>query len=1187
MIHKATLHITPFCAIPPNSDPSDFEYNLAKEKSCIFISRREESWLRSAPERFAQVQDHRREGLDTERENAERRTGIRPNRTRLEMDDFEGFLAQREASPLEYDPLDSASSSGSGSGDHSSPGDANLPSNPNWPNFSIVQLGAKQQRWSDHTQPPVDPENSIALTADFWSTAPSTTAHSPATTLGPATTLDPKMDYHYDEPINQRDIKVEQPHFDPNSIAPDSVFYPALALSMPLDLAAVDAGISPHLTGGLPSPDIPVRPLPLESTEQPAVASSSRLHSREASVAPAGQYVKEEDDDDVGASSRRPSVIATNLVTKEPVVASMVIPRLVAPAPSTLSAQSGLQMLVLGIPTVGAKSRVETQIKISVVLVRPTSEHGIDGNDLISLDGGIEAQAGEAFERIGSWTHIKIPQILAMRKKKLPKKLMKSGASPSSPWKGVTRLTRQFYRSTSIENSLPPGCRRSWIRNKGGDLHLQRLSATGAQTSAAKEGSEDSTDERRDWITRRGERSGSAETSRHLQQSGIRRVQRWRDCTADENHLLLSTSQGTKGILVRSALSTSLVHSTDTLTVCSVSFVFRNHLGAIVATGATPPIMITDDHKTSNTTRPLTDSADVKPKKKKVSRAPSPSLSEFIPAADRPKRNSRAKANRGMVDSDDEGSVVSNGPATTRASNGVTKKAKPYDSDARPRKRSIGVHKSPAFTMTPLPLSKANSPVLRPLSDSPLNSLPPLPTHFEIDPLAPGDCWTASGEWEAREDDSTMRDSQYSTGGSAAPSPAQSFGLTSPPFSPVNGGITVPHIVDSFSPYDPVPAHPLQQQQTYAYPSASAQVAYPHSPYDPSYIPSSSIFSNIAPPLAGSAWGFANPARPQAPAPRISRLIPGEGPVHGGIEVTVLGENFVRDLICVFGDSPAMTTHFWSSNTLICILPPSANPGPVVVGIKGLPLSVEEGNSLQLFTYKDDSDRSLLELALQVVGLKMTGRLEDAKNVARRSASFHFPILNIELILCSSRRKHRQRHRWTELEPNDEPYRQRIARVEHGRRNSSRLQYFRQFSTRFDRLLPPILPRHRPLCTTTLWIDRRNAAQLRSYGHPIPHPPRSRSVRNSRLSSFLPSRFRSHLSRQHATTYSTPSRRRTRIPPTLRFPHRARNRSRIARSQRIHRPSLRSSLRSSSHHPTTPRRRRRELRTKSSRKDRS
>ena len=391
--------------------------------------------------------------------------------------------------------------------------------------------------------------------------------------------------------------------------------------------------------------------------------------------------------------------------------------------------------------------------------------------------------------------------------------------------------------------------------------------------------------------------------------------------------------------------------------------------------------MITDDHKTANAGRlsSAADTVDVKPTKRKARRA-SPDLAEFIPPADRPKRNRQVKANRGMADSDEEGSVVSNEPASRRGSSGG-KKSKPYDSDARPRKRSIGVHKSPAFTMTPLPLSKANSPVLRPLSDSPLASVAPLPTHFEVDPLGSQGTWLASGHWDARDADSTMRDSQYSTGGSAAPSP-DPFGLTSPPFSPVNGAITVPHTVDPFPSYDQAP-----QQQNYGYLPPTPDLAYPQQQYDPSYIPSSSIFSNIAPPLAASSWGFTNPARPQAPAPRISRLIPGEGPVHGGIEVTVLGENFVRDLICVFGDSPAMTTHFWSSNTLICILPPSANPGPVVVGIKGLPLSVEEGNSLQLFTYKDDSDRSLLELALQVVGLKMTGRLEDAKNVARRSES--------------------------------------------------------------------------------------------------------------------------------------------------------------------------------------------------------
>jgi hypothetical protein len=108
--------------------------------------------------------------------------------------------------------------------------------------------------------------------------------------------------------------------------------------------------------------------------------------------------------------------------------------------------------------------------------------------------------------------------------------------------------------------------------------------------------------------------------------------------------------------------------------------------------------------------------------------------------------------------------------------------------------------------------------------------------------------------------------------------------------------------------------------------------------------------------------------------------------MQGGVEVTILGENFARGLVCVFGDTPAMGTQFWSSNTLVCILPPSPHPGPVVVGFKGLPIRVETGGSkaLQFFTYLDTSDRSLMELALQVVGLKMTGKIEDARNVAMR-----------------------------------------------------------------------------------------------------------------------------------------------------------------------------------------------------------
>lgn len=117
--------------------------------------------------------------------------------------------------------------------------------------------------------------------------------------------------------------------------------------------------------------------------------------------------------------------------------------------------------------------------------------------------------------------------------------------------------------------------------------------------------------------------------------------------------------------------------------------------------------------------------------------------------------------------------------------------------------------------------------------------------------------------------------------------------------------------------------------------------------------------------------------------PKLHRLIPSEGPIYGGAEVTVLGANFYEGLTCMFGENPAMPTHCWSANTLLCILPPAANAGPVVVSFKEHPLMLE-GQDVVLFTYFDESDRALMELALQVVGLKTMGRVEDARQIAMR-----------------------------------------------------------------------------------------------------------------------------------------------------------------------------------------------------------
>ncbi|CEI87658.1 hypothetical protein RMCBS344292_02068 [Rhizopus microsporus] len=117
--------------------------------------------------------------------------------------------------------------------------------------------------------------------------------------------------------------------------------------------------------------------------------------------------------------------------------------------------------------------------------------------------------------------------------------------------------------------------------------------------------------------------------------------------------------------------------------------------------------------------------------------------------------------------------------------------------------------------------------------------------------------------------------------------------------------------------------------------------------------------------------------------PLLQRLIPNEGPTYGGIEVTLLGSGFRSGLTCMFGDVAASSTHYWSPNTLVCILPPAADVGTVVVSFKEYPL-VMDSQDVMLFTYYNENDRALMELALQVVGLKMTGKVENAREIAMR-----------------------------------------------------------------------------------------------------------------------------------------------------------------------------------------------------------
>jgi hypothetical protein len=114
--------------------------------------------------------------------------------------------------------------------------------------------------------------------------------------------------------------------------------------------------------------------------------------------------------------------------------------------------------------------------------------------------------------------------------------------------------------------------------------------------------------------------------------------------------------------------------------------------------------------------------------------------------------------------------------------------------------------------------------------------------------------------------------------------------------------------------------------------------------------------------------------------PRLEHMVPSQGPTYGGIEVSILGSGFYEGLTCMFGEHAA-TTVYWNETTMVSILPPASHTGPVVVSFKEYPL-VLEGQNVAFFTYYDASDQALMQLALQVVGMKMTGKLQDAKQVA-------------------------------------------------------------------------------------------------------------------------------------------------------------------------------------------------------------
>ncbi|GAA5853870.1 hypothetical protein JCM9279_005751 [Rhodotorula babjevae] len=828
----------------------------------------------------------------------------------------------------------------------------------------------------------------------------------------------------------------------------------AASLSNPIDLFAVNAGIAPSLTSAqTPSPlhspaaEYPMPTLVSAASTAPATRSSSVGRSRASIGRGGGENETSTRDMSLSrrsdassssgsggpsaahappASSSTPSHAAkaallnaaagpsVNLVARDAVQAAHLIPTLASPAADTVT---NAELVALGVPTLGAKSRVETQIKISLALVRPRDGGSGGGgggggarvsDDMVMVDGGLDARAADDLERLGTWTHLRLPKNLALKSKpgkQLSAAALAKKAKPEPPAEQILSVDVAVVSATDPSQSIYicDNCQARELKRS-----LRKKDAKGKTYTApapvpdADAPPRDEAEERKKVVV----------------------------FNAQE---LVEFATGE--IVLPTRVTCYCRHHKEKRGF-RVTYTLRDHRGIVVATGSTPPIMITDDHKTNTAAsknasvaslaaaaahddrsaaaaasaqakRKTSKSAASTPapaRKERRDKGASPASGTTTPsthASGRPRRAATARSRRGATDSDDDSGEV--GGAASEA----VKKARPYDPEQRPARApgrksaaaSAQASRSPTFAMTPLrqaspvsfaPPQQSQSQVQSQASSRAPStgmqtpqtmdgvSLPPLPHQVESALGLGGmeDSLMADSSTQQQQQQPSGLVSYLADGARHSMSSDVDWraNLSTPPMSP--GGSTGPS--ESY--------HSLFSG--FPSPVGSLRELAPTSSAPGSAIPSFAIPATEPIPTSFTpSWAIAQQPEQLLPPtlpPRITHLIPGEGPVHGGIEVTVLGENFVQDLTCVFGDNAAVPTHFWSSSTLVAVLPPSANPGPVVVSIKGVPLTVEPGNGLQLFTYKDDSDRSLLELALQVVGLKMTGRLEDAAAVAMR-----------------------------------------------------------------------------------------------------------------------------------------------------------------------------------------------------------
>ncbi|KAJ5902120.1 hypothetical protein N7495_002648 [Penicillium taxi] len=141
---------------------------------------------------------------------------------------------------------------------------------------------------------------------------------------------------------------------------------------------------------------------------------------------------------------------------------------------------------------------------------------------------------------------------------------------------------------------------------------------------------------------------------------------------------------------------------------------------------------------------------------------------------------------------------------------------------------------------------------------------------------------------------------------------------------------------------------------------------------------------------ASQVWPSITPSPSRLPSV-IHKLVPAEGSIAGGTEVTLLGSGFYPGMEVVFGDTLATTTTFWGDKCLNCLTPPALQPGLVTVMFKHEHPTfgqVQQSQSMMpkqqlFFRYVDDRELQMYRLALNILGQKL-GSQADAFQTAQQ-----------------------------------------------------------------------------------------------------------------------------------------------------------------------------------------------------------